>query len=214
MPETTLHIHVSADCGPAVDADVLVVADPSERLIDAAERAVRDQVDARFEGKLVGIIWNDPEYPDRLMQLYPVDLTVGATRAYFGEEADESPATIILTTGGFGGDAQLFAYAIDFVIGSLGTVGTVQTALSVQRAAIRVRYRRFRDLAKQWNDSEYLSPDLVEAVCADPVWRRDHFDRVFGLDEHRGPLLLRTLGYERWSDSSSERWHRTNFDVP
>lgn len=187
---------------------VVVTGSPDEEFQVALTRAVREQLNPEFDGHLVGVHWEDPDYPEWLIGVIPDGMTMAAVREYFGDVADQEPPTIGVSDGGFGGDGPI-AYGIELVRSGVEIAGYVAATLAVQRALVRARYGRLRKLARDWNDSDYISSELREAVMAQPVWERGRFDRTFGLDTVRGPLLLRTLGYSRRDYDWGQVWERS-----
>lgn len=203
-----IHVSYSTQSGK-LGGVITIVGEEGELFRSAVIRAVREQLDANHAGTPYGVRWQDPDYPDSLHAIFPEKLTMGAAREYFGDEIDADPPTIHVDEGGYGGAPEYVAYAIDLVSAGMTIGGYVTATLGAQRAALKVRYRRARELAKDWNDGDYISPELRDVVHAQWVWPRRRFDRVFGLDASRGPLLLRRLGYERRDNHEGvEEWVR------
>ena len=208
MPEPA-KIDVSfSNMSSTLTGDVTVRGDSDELFLRAVARAVREQLDAHYSGQPAAIWWADPDYPEGLSMLVPEGTTMGAAREYFGEESDATPPTIHVNEGGIGGDSDTATYIIQLMQTGFAIAGYVSSTLAVQRAAVKVRYGRARQLAKDWNDGDHISPELREVVLAKWIWPRKQFDKVFGLDAYRGPLLLRTLGYERIDMEWGEEWHK------
>jgi hypothetical protein len=195
---------------PPASGSVMVAGDPEDLLSEAVVRAVREQLEPNFKGQLPCISWYDPEYPAALVAVYPSEMTLAAVREYFGDEADADPPTIKKFEGGIGGDGALLYYALDLAQTAMAITGYVSASLAVQRGLVKVRYRKFRQLATDWNDSDFVSPELRDAVETERTWLRSDFNKTFGLDASRGPLLLRTLGYRRYNydRDGAEYWRR------
>lgn len=191
-----------------VAGDVTAIGDPHERFEVVLRRAVRAELDPEFTDRLVGIRWQDPDYPEQLMMLFPQEMTMAAVAEYFGPEIEASPPTIQVDDGGYGGDT-IPEYVIELINTGIQLGGYVGASLAVQRSAVKAVYAKTRRLAKDWNDSGRISPELRESVLREPRWRRKAFDQTFGLDAARGPELLRDLGYSRREYEWGEYWERS-----
>lgn len=191
-----------------VSGDVTVEGDSDELFVTATARAIREQLAPDYSGRPAVIWWKDPNYPELLSMVIPRGMTMAAAQEYFGDEADATPPTVGVNEGGYGGDADAANYIIELVRGGFEVGGYVTATLAAQRLAMKVRYGHARQLAKDWNDGDYVSPELRSVVQAKSIWQRRDFDKVFGLDSSRGPLLLRTLGFQRYDMDWGEEWHR------
>lgn len=193
----------------SLSGDIVVEGTTNDLFVVATARAVREQLSPDYDGQPAAVWWTDPDFPEHLLMIVPEGMTLGVAREYFGDEADQYPPTIGVNEGGLGGDSDAANYIIELVRNSFEIAGYVSAALSVQRAAVRAKYGNARRLAKDWNDGDHIAPELRDVVLAKWIWSRRHFDKVFGLGPSRGPLLLRTLGYERHDMDWGEEWHRT-----
>jgi hypothetical protein len=195
--------------GPTVD---LKITSPlTDVFMQAVERGVREQVGDKFGNydgrKLAGIVWHDPEYPVGLQQIAPDNLTMGQVADYFGEEIHAWPPSIYVDDGGYGGGSTYIPFVIT-LIQTAGTVGSaIGATLAAQRELVRLRYRNYRQLAKDWNDTGIVSNELRDAVYNAGSWERKEFNQAFGLGPARGPELLRALAFERRKDEWGEWWY-------
>lgn len=179
-----------------------------ELFIPAVEREVqRSESNGVARVSLCGLVWNDPEFPERLHQIAPQGLTFANLLEYFGEEVDVWPPSINVDDGGYGGGADYIPYVIELTRTGFELAGMASSVLAAQRLLVRMRYSRFRQLAKDWNDTGVVSDELRRAVMAEALWRRTDFDKTFALGAARGPELLRSLEFEKIVDPySGEVW--------
>lgn len=112
--------------------------------------------------------------------------------------------------GGRGGGG--FWITVSQVAEAAPVIGkALTTTRNVVAIALGVRYGEQRTEVKDWDDSGVVSSRLAQMVLAENPWRRDLFDRTFGLTRERGGELLRSQGYYRWGvdESGTELWaHR------
>lgn len=194
----------------ALSGDIVVEGAAKEMFVVATARAVRHQLSDDYRGQPAAVWWADPDFPERLLMIVPEGLTMAAANEYFGDEVTKQPPSIGVNEGGLGGDSDAATYIIELIRSGFEIAGYVSATLAVQRAAVKARYGRARQLAKDWNDGDYIGPELRDVVLAKWIWSRRDFDKVFGLGPSRGPLLLRSLGYQRYDMDWGEEWHRTS----
>ena len=191
----------------ASSGEIVVSGTADESFLNAVERSIRQQLAGEPVLPIAGIEWSDPESDERLMQIITDDLTVGHVAAYFESEIEKRPATITLSEAGYGGDFDP-GYIIEIGLQVAGAVSVVRSTLLVQRAAIRLRNRKRRGYAKEWNDTGRIPEDLKDDVLNKGSWPRRDFDLTYGLGNVRGPELLRILGFQQKFYESFEMWER------
>jgi len=176
---------------------------------EAASRAAREQAGwAHFE-PVVFLDLIEPEFwglPERFSIQVDSQATFAQVAQVFGDDLATTPARVQGGWGGRGGGDGALETVIELIPRAIEVGGYVSAAAFVWKQAVRLRYRNYRNLAKDWNDSGELSAELKQSVRSQPIWRRDAFDRCFALSASRGPELLLELGYERIGVGRSEEW--------
>lgn len=185
---------------------IVVVGPPSELLDDALRRALP------LENDSPSYKISAPDYPHPgatyWLGLIDDHVTLGDLVAF----ADG--AVLAVDHDGVGG--QFFPMLWD-VIGGISTLAWLLEATlgSIDAAVDKVRDRHTRVAAKEWLDAgtdSDIPMALRQYVNREARWRRDEFDRTFGLDLVSGPTLLRRMNYEKTS-SKPEVWTEVGWEA-
>lgn len=164
---------------------------------EARYRDLVDEVVYNGEGGYPFIDYDDVEHGQRFTLFVDRTATMAEVAEALGEEIHAQPPTLMLGSGGRGGDGGFTLEALLYVADDLKRVGEwVGVGLVAWKLAVARYYRTTRRLAKDWVDTDEISMELRQAVLAYNPWDRTDFDRVFKLAD-RGPVLLRALGFER-----------------
>lgn len=184
------------------DQDVRIDGDPN----DSVKELLIEMLSARgtpFSNDWLFLSW--PHGAHRTEVTLDASVTLGQLHRMFGPDLLSDPPVLRVDDGGRGGGGS-WLDALDVANAVMNVTGYVAAASAASRAAKTLRYRKPRELARDWEDTDKVSLGLERYVKANDHWPRKLFDSTFGLSRHRGSQLLRELGYVRVKSGFREVW--------